>query len=69
MILGQDEHETDAKIRTLMNSASELTNSLEMVKKHVSLWNHSILMSEIGVRRAKMRRKQTRKIGFQRIQL
>ena len=32
-ILGQDGHETDAKNRTLTNSASELTNPLEMVKK------------------------------------
>ena len=32
-ILGQDKHETDAKNRTLTNSASELTNHLEMVKK------------------------------------
>ena len=32
-ILGQDEHETDAKNRSLTNSASELTNPLEMVKK------------------------------------
>ena len=32
-ILGQDEHETDAKNKTLTNSASELTNPLEMVKK------------------------------------
>ena len=32
-ILGQDEHKTDAKNRTLMNSAFELTNPLEMVKK------------------------------------
>ena len=31
--LGQDEHEADAKNRTLTNSASELTNPLEMVKK------------------------------------
>ena len=40
-----------------------------MGKKHVRLWNRSILMSEIGVRPklrcwAKMRRKQTRKIGL-----
>ena len=28
-----DEHERDAKNRTLTNSASELTNPLEMVKK------------------------------------
>ena len=32
-MLGQDAYETDAKNRTLMNSASELTNPLEMVKK------------------------------------
>ena len=35
-MLGQDEHETDAKNRTLINSASELTNPLEMVKKNMS---------------------------------
>ena len=32
---GQYEHETDAKKWTLMNSASELTNPLEMVKKKI----------------------------------
>ena len=32
-ILEQDEQETDAKNRTLTNSASELTNPLKMVKK------------------------------------
>ena len=32
-ILGQDEHETDAKNRTSTNSASELTNPSDMVKK------------------------------------
>ena len=32
-ILGLDEHETDAKNRISRNSASELTNPLEMVKK------------------------------------
>ena len=32
-ILGQDEHETDAKNQTLTNSTSELTNPLEIVKK------------------------------------
>ena len=32
-ILVPDEHETDAKNRTLTSSASELTNPLEMVKK------------------------------------
>ena len=49
-ILGQDEQETDAKKRSSWNSASEITNPLEMVKKHVSHWNRSILMSELGVR-------------------
>ena len=48
--MGLDEHETDAKIRTSRNSTSELTKPFEMVKKHVRLWNRSILMSEIGVR-------------------
>ena len=32
-ILVSDEHETDAKNRNLTNSASDLTNPLEMVKK------------------------------------
>ena len=32
-MLGQDEHETDTKSRTSTNSASKLTNPLEMVKK------------------------------------
>ena len=31
-ILGQDEHETDAKNRTSKNLASQLTNPFEMVK-------------------------------------
>ena len=31
--MGQDEHETDAKNRTLTNSASDLTNPIEMVKR------------------------------------
>ena len=35
-ILCQDENETDANNRTLINSASELTNPLEMVKKNMS---------------------------------
>ena len=35
MSLGQDDHETDAKNRTLKNSASELTNLIEMVKKNI----------------------------------
>ena len=65
-MLGQDEHETYTKNRTSMNSTSELTNPLEMVKKkHVRLWNRSILMSGIGVSSklrcwAKMSMKQTR---------
>ena len=33
MIFGQDEQETKAKNWTLINSASKLTNPLEMVKK------------------------------------
>ena len=48
-MLGQDEQETDAKNRTSTKSASELTNSLEMVKKHFRLLNRSILRSELGV--------------------
>ena len=56
------------------NSASKLTNTLEMVKTHGRLWNPSILMSEIGVSPklrcwAKMSTKLPRKIGLQRIQL
>ena len=46
-MLGQDEHETDTKNRTLTNSASELTKPLEMVKKHSRLLNRSILRSEL----------------------
>ena len=34
-ILGQDEHETDAKNRTSTNLASQLTNPFEMVKKTI----------------------------------
>ena len=49
-ILGLHEHETDVKNRTSRNSASELTNPLEIVKKYVRLWNRSILMSELAVR-------------------
>ena len=33
MMLGQDEHETDMENWTSTNSASELTNPLEMVQK------------------------------------
>ena len=36
MILGLDEHETDAKNRTSRNSVYELTNPLEMVTKNMS---------------------------------
>ena len=65
--LGQDEHETEVKNHTLTNLASELTNPLEMVKKHIRLLNRSIQMSELGFRpklrfRAKMSTKQTQKI-------
>ena len=69
-ILVRDEHETDAKNQTLTNSASELTNLLEMVKeKHVSLWNRPIMMFELGFRPkllfwAKMSTKQTQKSDF-----
>ena len=49
-ILGKDEHERVTENRTSTNSASDLTNPLEMVKKHVRLWNYSILISELGVR-------------------
>ena len=67
--LGQDEHETDAKTRTLTNSAFELTNPLVIVKKHFRLLNRSILISELGFRPklrfwAKMSTKQTQKIGL-----
>ena len=34
-ILDQDERETDAKNRTWMNLVSQLTNPLEMVKRHI----------------------------------
>ena len=46
--MGQDEHETDAKNRTLTNSASEITNPLELIKKHFRLLNRSVQMSELG---------------------
>ena len=50
-MLGQDEQEIDTKNRTSTNSASKLTNPLEMVKKHVRSLNRSILMSgyELGL--------------------
>ena len=34
-MLGQDEEENDTKNRTSTNSASKLTNSLEMIKKTI----------------------------------
>ena len=63
-MLGQDENETDTKNRNSTNSASKLTNPLEMEKQHVRLWNRSIQMFEIGVSSklrfwAKMSMKQT----------
>ena len=69
MILSEDEHETDAKNRTLTKSVSELTNPLELVKKHFMLLNRSVLMFELGFRPklrvwAKMSTKQTHKIGL-----
>ena len=49
-ILGQDEYETHTEDRTSTNSVSDLTHPLEMVKKkHVMLWNCSILMFELEV--------------------
>ena len=69
-ILVSDEQEKDAKNRTSMNSASELVNPLEMVKKHVWLLNRSNLMFELGFRPKlrfgfQMSSKQTRKIDHQ----
>ena len=48
LVLG--EQEMDAKNRSSTHSTSKLTNPLQMIKNHVSLWNRSILMSELGVR-------------------
>ena len=48
MILGHDEHGIDAKKQTLTNSAYELMNPIEIVKKQFRLLNRSILMSELG---------------------
>ena len=49
-ILGQDEHETDAKNRTSTNLASQLTSPFEMVKKkHFRLLNRLNLRSGLGV--------------------
>ena len=49
-ILVRGEHEVDVKNRTSTNSISEHTNPLQLIKNHVSLWNGSILISELGVR-------------------
>ena len=49
MMMGQDEHETDMKNWTSTNSASELTNPLEMLNNQFRLLKRSILMSELGV--------------------
>ena len=48
--MGLDEYETDAENQISRNSTSELTNPLEMVKKHVRLSNRSIIMFELGTR-------------------
>ena len=65
-MLGQDDHETDTKNRTSTNSTSQITNPLEMVKNQFSLFNRSIMMSELGVRpklrfAVQMSSKQTQK--------
>ena len=69
-MLSQDEQEIDTKNCTSTNSASELTNPLEMVKRHFKLLNRIILMSELGLRpklrfSAKMSKKLTQKLGLQ----
>ena len=48
MILAQDEHETDAKNRTLTNSASKRSNPLEMVKKTIQAFKS--INSDFGTR-------------------
>ena len=73
-ILGQDEKETDAKKTEFKEFSFWAHEPLRNgKKKHVSLLNRSILMSELGVRPklrfwAKMSGKQTQKIGLQQIQ-
>ena len=64
-MLGQDEHETDTKNQTSTNSASELTNPLEMAKKTIQAFDS--LNSELGVWPklrfwAQMSSKETQKI-------
>ena len=47
-MLGQDDHETNQKNRTLTNSDCELTNPLEMVKKPIQAYES--LNSDIRAR-------------------
>ena len=47
-MLGQDEHETDMKNKISTNSASELTNPLEMVKKPIQAFE--LLNSDVRAR-------------------
>ena len=47
-MLGQDEQETDMKNWTSMNSASQLTNPLEMVKKPIEAFES--LISDVQAR-------------------
>ena len=47
-MLGEDEHETDMKNQTSTNSASELTNPWEMVKKTIQAYES--LNSEVRAR-------------------
>ena len=47
-MLGEDEHETDTRNRTSTNSASELTNPLEMGKKTIKAFE--LLNSDVRAR-------------------
>ena len=47
-MLGQDDHETETKNRTLTNLDSKLTNALEMVKKPIQAFES--LNSDIRAR-------------------
>ena len=49
-ILFQDEQATDAKNRTSTNSASELTNPVEMVKKKKTIQAFESLNSDVRAR-------------------
>ena len=67
--MGEDDHEADAKTRTLKNSASELMNPLEMVKKTLQAFESISSDAELGFMPklrfwAKMRTKPTQKIGL-----